>query len=352
MNKVKHIVKSSILFILAVFFGLIVMEGYERFGEIESLSNFMVDSIHGKRLKPDVPLLYLNEGFYLGETNHYGYLGPDYTSENKENAFRVALIGDSYVEAFHVFDRNSFRAISENELNQFLNRKVEVLNFGRSGFVLSDMYVYYKNFASEFHPDKILVFVHDDDFFQQSYQSLLPTVKMQGDNIKIEKDFIKGSPFKNYKKSQFLRENSVFLKIANNCYKIYKDGLFDKIIFGKLSRLFTLKNKKQGSLSSQGKAPGNNTTEEIPLLNKQIIRTFAQDKKVYLVLADNPSAQVEQIIENSGIQTIRIFPALEELRKKGIDPNYWPATNKEGHWNHAAHKVIGELLAEKLSGRE
>ncbi len=347
-----HIVRNCILFILSFSVGLLFIDRYERFAEIESLSNFEVDSIHVKRLLPDVPLLYLNEGFYLGQANHYGYLGPDYPPEKRKNTFRVALIGDSFVAAFQVFDRNSFRAVLEHQLNQIQDLKTEVLNFGWGGFVLSDMYVYYKTFASKFQPDKILVFVHNDDFYQHSSDDLLPTVKMHGDSLVIVKDFIKGSAFKKYNKSKFLRENCVFLKIANNCFKIYKDGLSGPIIFGKLNHLFTHIYEKNATLVSEESAAGEKVANEIPLLSKRIINTLARNNKIYLVLIDNPSAQIEQLIDSSGIQTIRIYLALNGLKEKGIDPNYWLATNKRGHWNNAAHKVIGEVLAKKLSGNE
>ena len=37
------------------------------------------------------------------------------------------------------------------------------------------------------------------------------------------------------------------------------------------------------------------------------------------------------------------------MKERGNDPNEWKITNKKGHWNQKAHKVVGKEIAIELS---
>ena len=81
-----------------------------------------------------------NEGFSMGQYNNNSILGPDCSIEKKTGVFRIAILGDSYVESFQVFRRDQFISIMEKQLSKNFDKSVEVLNFGRSGFDLADMF--------------------------------------------------------------------------------------------------------------------------------------------------------------------------------------------------------------------
>ena len=59
------------------------------------------------------------------------------------NVLRIALIGDSYIEGFQLFERHHFKTYLEQKLSQKLKKKVEVLNFGIGGADLRGMYLRY-----------------------------------------------------------------------------------------------------------------------------------------------------------------------------------------------------------------
>ena len=206
-----------------------------------------------------------------------------------------------------------------------------------------------QKFCICFHPDKILFFVHNDDFFEPGYQSGFQTVEIENDSLSIHSNFLSGKKLNYYKNTQFLRKNSVYWRILDNCYEIYKVGLFDKVVFGKLNNFFAFLHKRNPKEENE---ITKRVTQKIPALNRQIIRSFAGNKKIYLVLADKPSPVVQQLMDTTGIQTIKIYPVLDSLKQRGTDPNYWKATNKEGHWNPEAHKAIGKALAAKLARLE
>jgi len=45
---------------------------------------------------------------------------------------------------------------------------------------------------------------------------------------------------------------------------------------------------------------------------------------------------------------IELYYVLDNLKNNNINPFYWKATNKEGHWNHIAHKSIGKFLSQQI----
>lgn len=51
----------------------------------------------------------------------------------------------------------------EQKLTKILNKKVEVLNFGRSGFDFADMYAYEERIVAPFHPNLVLYFLSEAD---------------------------------------------------------------------------------------------------------------------------------------------------------------------------------------------
>ena len=55
---------------------------------------------------------------------------------------RIAVVGDSYVEAVQLFDKYNFMSVLQERLSQVTEASVEVLNFGRSGMDLRTMYIY------------------------------------------------------------------------------------------------------------------------------------------------------------------------------------------------------------------
>ena len=63
------------------------------------------------------------------------------------------------------------------------------------------------------------------------------------------------------------------------------------------------------------------------------------------------SKKYSDLITNFKIDILPIEPVYSELRDKGIDPFYWKATNKSGHWNHIAHDFIGRYLADSISAK-
>lgn len=341
MRKIIKNISSVILFVLMLMICLMVLELYIRSAEIESLSNFEVDSVYGKRLLPDRKMLYVNEGFYVGKTNKYGYLGPSYPPEKDNNTIRIALIGDSFIEAFQLFDRNSLRALLEKELCRRTGKRVEVMNFGRSGFNLEDMYVYYEMFCKKFKPDLTLFFIEESDLTEDSHQTLMPVLVPGQDTLFIENSFRHSNELNNYYKTKWIRENSAFLKMINNCKKLVTEGKTSLILFDKFYINRTKKSSAEGIFAKE-------VNTKISGLNQKILSRMSTMPGIEIILIGNIPQNLNMEITDTGLPVINLIKSLESMKNMGNNPWYWPSSKETGHWNPEAHRELAGILSTSL----
>jgi hypothetical protein len=332
------------LFFLAGILTIVFLEFYIKSAEIASLSNFKVNPIWGKILRPNLKLTYFNEGFYMGGVNKYGYLGAGYPQERHGNSIRIVLFGDSFIEGFQLFDRYHFRSILERDLSVKISKKVEILNFGRSGFNLVDMYRYKLDFADKYEPDLCLFFIGIGDLLGESHQVLMPSLYLKDDSLKVNREFVKNKVYRNYKYTEIFRNNSVFLRILDNCFELVKRKKGAQIVLGKFYFLV-------GEKSTKDPRSYEISFSDLDDISKFILKEIAQDKSIYLVLRpDIPSHLYKEMLDLR-LKMIKLEVPLQELFQKGIDPGFWKVSNRYGHWNHAAHRYVGEYLAEIISSR-
>jgi hypothetical protein len=97
--------------------------------------------------------------------NSFGMRDKERSLEKSSTTLRVAVLGDSFVEAFHVADEETFTRLMEAHSEG----KVEVLNFGVAGFGTTQEYLAYKEKVRQFHPDiVILAFLSSNDMRNNS----------------------------------------------------------------------------------------------------------------------------------------------------------------------------------------
>jgi len=328
------IIKNIILFLFGLFGTFIIIEIYITLAEISKTNWTVVDPEIGKTNKPDADVIFFSEGFYMGRINHYGYLGKDYKPLKEKDKFRIALIGDSFVEGMQVFTRHHFMSLLENNLNSGADNKYQVLNFGKGIFDFNDMYCYYENFVSEFNPDIVYLFVSAKDF-EESKKEIMPSVSLQNDSIKIQYDFMNSDQYKRYTRFNFFMKSSIG-RLAFNCYKIRNNSksiLFEKFYKEQVSDL-----------------PQEYNYLNLTDVQKKIIEQMGGSQKFVFVYLNKIPKQIDDFLKKN-VETIELSPSFKILKEQGLDPLYWKATNKYGHINHEGHKVVAELLCSDMANR-
>ena len=76
----------------------------------------------------------LPDGHRLVEINRDGWRGPDVQLEHPPGTLRIALLGDSFIEAFEVPFDSTVGEVVERRLTALRGSPVEVLNFGNGGY--------------------------------------------------------------------------------------------------------------------------------------------------------------------------------------------------------------------------
>ncbi len=101
-----------------------------------------------------------NDHPIVGRTNSWGWNDREWSPQKSPGTVRVAVLGDSYVEALQVERASNFLTIAENLLNQDGKRRYELMNFGRSGFTQTEEWLVLKNEIVGFEPDLIALFYY------------------------------------------------------------------------------------------------------------------------------------------------------------------------------------------------
>jgi hypothetical protein len=116
-----------------------------------------VDDDRGAALRPGASGRYTREGGAWVEIHADGRRDRPVARVKPEGFFRLAVLGDSYAEAREVDLDATFWAVAGRELERCLGRKVEVLNFGASGYGTAQELQTLRTRVWEWSPDAVLV---------------------------------------------------------------------------------------------------------------------------------------------------------------------------------------------------
>jgi hypothetical protein len=330
------IIKNIFLFLAGLIGTLIIIEVYLNSAEIAKTNWTILTPELGKTNKPGMKVIYFSEGFYLGQINSYGYLGPSYPKEKPKDVLRITLNGDSYVEGMHVFDRYHFRTLLENKLNATMPDSIQILNFGKGIFDFYDMYCYEVNFSSKFNADLNLIFVHNIDF-QEDRDPAMPYCIFKNDSLVISDEFKKSDRFNKYEKLKPVMESSIG-RLSFSCYQLLDNA--PAIIFDKFYLAFhkPVKGKYPFPIEFTNEAKG-------------VINNLSKDKRNVIVFWDQIQDDIKQYIKDAGIETIDLYPEILKEEESGHKLETWVITHEEGHFNHEGHSIIAEILYDSISRR-
>jgi len=97
-----------------------------------------------------------NEGFGCFLLNSFGMQNDEISVAKPAGVYRIAVFGDSYVEALQVPRKANYLNIVARDLSAKLGREVQVLNFGVSNYSVAQDYLRYQTLAKQFRPDLVI----------------------------------------------------------------------------------------------------------------------------------------------------------------------------------------------------
>jgi len=121
----------------------------------------------GLRTKPGQEGLYIRNALKGGDPirahfhiNNDGFNNlHDYTTHRRPDSYRIAIVGDSFVEALQVdYEQTLFRVL-ERTLNKH-ELQAEVYSFGVSGLGTAKIYHLIKDYVLKYSPASYYLFIH------------------------------------------------------------------------------------------------------------------------------------------------------------------------------------------------
>jgi hypothetical protein len=164
--------------LFGVVFGLALVEIGLRLIGYSYPEFYVSDDRRGYSLRPNMQGWYRKEGEAYVRINSDGLRDREHSRVKPPNTFRIAVLGDSFVEALQVPFEESFCHIIEQKLRScpaMAGRDVEVINFGVSGYGTAQELITLRNQVWQYSPDLVLLTVTTNNDISDNSQALKKT---------------------------------------------------------------------------------------------------------------------------------------------------------------------------------
>lgn len=159
--KVVQSVVALVAFVAAVEIAL-------RLAGIAYPPKMFTDPVVGLIYRPGTNFVYREEGYADVQVNQESVRDVDWPLDKPADEFRIAVLGDSFVEALQVPVEDRLTEQMADLLSHdaaFAGKKVRVMNFGMSGFGTGQEYLMLRERAAKYQPDiVVLAFLSGNDF--------------------------------------------------------------------------------------------------------------------------------------------------------------------------------------------
>lgn len=361
------------LLVLSIFVLLIVLEIVLRTTHLFNarISWREPDPLLGWRSTPNSPYWYIKENDHpvTGKVNSFGWRDVERSLTKPENTYRLAMLGDSFVEGLEVEFDSTFLAIAEKRLNAKSVRAIELMNFGRIGLTQSEEFILLQEEVARFDPDMVAVLFWPEndirDINRKTAVNLLRPFYILSENgeLILDTSFTQNREYK-MKVIMFpFKRRSVLLSFLLERYGLLRWRMRE----AKVSPSEPVQAKLTKELSLQTAHP-NPIYAQNYRLNKLLIKEMAE-------------FCAERGIRFLLISACAVYKTEDQDRKREIDPTFKPDFFDEdlrafadslhieflglhqpfedhyrrtkrsltwGHWNYEGHRVVADELAGKM----
>jgi hypothetical protein len=134
-----------------------------------------MDPVRGVAHIPGMKSSKQYEGHSWIEINSDGWRGPEAALKAPPGTFRIALLGDSYIEAFEVPFEKTAGEVLERRLAALRGTPVEVLNFAQGGYGTTQQLLTLQHEVWKYSPDLVLLAVTTGNDISDNYRPLKRT---------------------------------------------------------------------------------------------------------------------------------------------------------------------------------
>lgn len=391
MKKVlqKSFVKIVLLIAIGVVTGLVVIETCLRIAGISYPMLYTCDEYCGAALNPGAEGWWRKEGQAYIKINSDGLRDRTHAKRKPPNTLRIAVLGDSYTEAFQVPTDKTFWAILENKLSvcdSVAGRKVEVINFGVSGYGTAQELMMLRHRVWDYHPDIVLLAFLTGNDIRNNLRSLeknpmRPYFVFQKDKLALDDSFLHSRAYalcqswmgRTYqelaKYSRVFQVVREFVMTIRNQRRARQQadvikgqqgelGLDNSIYLPPVSdewnEAWRVTEALVKTMRDEVEARGANfllvtlssgiQVHPDPEKRKQFMGKLHVDNIFY------PDHRIKAFAERQDIAVLNLAPAFQAYAEKyRVFLHGFPNTQLGGgHWNENGHRLGGEMIAEKI----
>jgi hypothetical protein len=361
-----------------------------------SFSEFYVpDDSRGYALRPGISGWNHKENDVFIHINSDGLRDRDHDINKPPNTIRIAIVGDSYAEALQVPLEATFWSVMEKRLNECsLNKRVEIINFGVSGYGTAQELLTLREQVWKYSPDIILLaFTTYNDIIDNSRAlkkaTDVPYFVYKGDQLVLDDSFRMSADFRwrqsaigrtgrwlrdHFRVVQAILEGHRALRIKLASWRSHQEPL--KQAVGPQSRV---RAEDVGSENYVYAEPRDQNWSEAWRVTEALLKQFheeveAQHSKLLVVTLSNgiqvvPNSQlraefkqrmgakdlsysdnrVRALGEREGFEVFNLAPQLLNFAEQNnVFLHGFSSDLGSGHWNEKGHLVAGEILSKKL----
>lgn len=383
---IKNIIGKFLLVLSSMIFAILIVEMLLRHLDISYPIFYQVDEHIGWDHIPGVEGWFKDEGQAYITINQDGLRDREHQLPKPSNTLRIAVLGDSFTQAFQVPMEKSFSAILERKLgkcNALGGKKVEVINFGVSSYGTAQELLMLRNKVWKYKPDiVVLAFLTGND--------------LRNNSRAVENDVPSMRPYFVHNNSGKLLLDNSFLSTPKYLFS-QKDG---HIIYPAINNLRVLQlinhqrilwkqrsnhsdNNGDGELGLDMmiyKNPDDPVWQKVWKVTEDLLVVMSDEIKEHgaeflLVTLSNgiqvhpnqkkrqsfmkklgintlfyPDNRIRQFAEKKGIETLTLAPAFQNYvdKNKVYLHGFDNMILGEGHWNENGHLLAGNMIENHL----
>jgi hypothetical protein len=392
------------LVVFGLLFGCLLAEIVLRVAGYSYPEFYQPDEVRGYALRPNMDGWYRKEGAAYIRINSDGLRDREHAKAKPPGTIRIAVIGDSYPEALPVNLEEAFWSIMADKLTQcsvFGSSKIEVINFGVSGYGTAQEMLTLEQRVWAYAPDVVMLTVTTNNDISDNLRELkktdqIPYFRLREGKLALDDSFRNTSTFR-WRQSaisrfgRWIRDHSRVIQAINQGHHGFKIWL--------------------AARRARNATPSSNTNDIAPTNPSPASEELGIDNVIYREPADPVWNEAWNVTEKLILQMhdevqmrgakfvvvtltngIQVYPdpKVREIfmKRVGVNDLFYPDNrinklaerehipsvslvqemqayadqNKvflhgfgnnpgNGHWNQTGHRVAGELIARQMCER-
>jgi hypothetical protein len=315
------------------------------------------------------------------EINSAGWRGPEVSPAAAPGTFRIALLGDSYIEAFEVPFEQTVGEVLEPRLSALRGTPVEVLNFGHGGYGTTQQLLTLQHEVWKYSPDLVLLAVTTGNDISDNSRELkridyVPYHVFRGDSLVLDTTFRQSPGYRSRalwtQRMLAVLQHSRLAQLVNRVRRSSRRtgqrqtnrnpgeevGMRDEVhlppatpewqeawrVTEALIRRMRDECRAHGTPFALVTLTRGIQVTPIPAEKERFLRALGAEDLYY------PERRLAALGRREGIPVLNLAPAMAEQAVR--DSVYFHAHRDSlgvGHWSEAGHRAAADLIAPWLA---